>query len=290
MIRILAVFFILQNGLAAQKPSQNLPELDSFLKNVRMHLRSDRLLQSQYAFKLKETEIQLDKKGDTKKIEVNEYEVYPSLEEDFTYLRHISKNGKSLSAEEIDKQDRKQDKKVNERAQELEREGTDERARRLAKETEEKRKEDAIIDELFQLYDMEMIGRDFIDGTSAILLQFKPRKDYKPKSGEAKILAKLSGRAWFCEEDYEMIRIEVELIEDLKFGLGVLARLNKGAKGVLSRRRINGEIWLPAETSFSGNARLMLFKGMRIKTISEFSDYKKFTVGTSVKFGPPAKD
>jgi hypothetical protein len=289
MVHILAVLFFLHNGLAAQESTQNLPEINSFLKNVRAHLRSDRLLQSQYTYKLKETEIQLGKKDDTKKTEVNEYEVYPSLEEGFTYLRHISKNGKPLSPEEIEKQDRKHDEKLNERAQEMERGGADDRARRLAKEAEEKRKEDAITDELFQLYAISMMGRDVIDGTSTILLQFKPRKDYKPKSREAKILAKVSGRAWFCEEDYELTRIEVELIEDLKFGLGVLARLNKGAKGVFLRRRINGEIWLPAETSFSGSARLMLLKGMRIKTISEFSDYKKFTVGTSIQFDPPAK-
>jgi hypothetical protein len=290
MMRIFAVLFVLNSGFAAQDSTQNLPELNSFLKNVRAHLQSDRLLQSQYAYKLKETEIQLDKKGDTKKTEVNEYEVYPSLEEGFTYLRHMSKNGKPLSPEEIEKQDRKHDKKLNERAQEMEREGADERARRLAKEAEEKRKEDAITDELFQLYDISITGRDFIEGTSTIQLQFKPRKDYEPKSREAKILAKISGRAWFCEEDYELTRVEVELVEDLKFGLGVFARLNKGAKGVFLRRRINGEIWLPAETSFSGSARLMLLKGMRIKTISEFSDYKKFTVGTSVKYSTPAKD
>jgi len=94
---------------------------------------------------------------------VNEYEVYPSLEEGFTYLRHISKNGKSLSPEEIKKQDRKHDKKLNERTQEMEREGADERSRRLAREAEEKRKEDAITDELFQLYDISMTGRDFIE-------------------------------------------------------------------------------------------------------------------------------
>jgi hypothetical protein len=281
---VIVVLLIIQSSLAAPCSSENLPDLDAFLRGVRAHLRSDRLVQIQYAYNLKETETHLDKKGNPKKVEVNEYEVYPSLDEEFTYMRLISKNGLPLDPEKIEKQDREHDKKAKERARNLEKEGTDERTRRLQREAEEKRKEDEIIDEVFRLYDIKMVGREVMDGRSAIQLAFQPFPNAKPSTKEGKLLVKVSGRAWFCEEDHELMRLEAELIDNVSFGLGLLARLNKGAKATFVRRHINNEIWLPAESHFSGTARLLLLKGIRIQTDSEYSGYKKFTVETSVKF------
>ena len=35
--------------------------------------------------------------------------------------------------------------------------------------------------------------------------------------------------AWISESDYELVRLEAEAIDNVPFGLGVLARLHKGA-------------------------------------------------------------
>jgi hypothetical protein len=286
MSGILYILLILQISLTIKDSGQPLPDLDTFLRNIRAHLRSDRLLQSQYTYNLRQTETWLDKEGNPRKTEVNVYEVYPSLDEEFTYTRRISKDGKPLSAEEIEKQDRNHEKKLRKRERKLKHEGMDEETRRLSREAQERRKEDLIIDEIFRLYEITISGREIIDGRSAIHLVFRPRPDFEPVSKEAKLLAKMAGRAWFCETDHQLMRAEVELIDNLSFGLGLLARLNKGAKAVLTRRLVNNEIWLPAEAHFTGKARLLLLKGIRINTTSEFSDYKKFTVETSVTYRP----
>ncbi len=44
------------------------------------------------------------------------------------------------------------------------------------------------------------------------------------------------------------------------------------------------QIWLPAEARFAGTARFLLLKGLRLESISEFSDYRKFSVFASVSF------
>ena len=284
MLHILLAILVLQSGLAEPRPAGDLPEHDEFLRNVRSQLRSDRLLQSQYTFNLKVTESRLDKKGNVEKTEVNEYEVYPSLEEDLTYTKHVSKNGIRLKSGEIEKQDRKHNKKLAKRQKMLSKEDSDDRTRRLAREAEEKRREEEIIDEVFQLYDISMAGRERIEGHSAIRLDFRPRPEYKPSSREAKILSKFAGRAWFCEEDFQLIRIETGLIENLSFLKGILARIHKGTEFTFQRRRINDEIWLPAEQHISGTARVLLFKKIRFKYVYEYSDYKKFTVGTEIKY------
>jgi hypothetical protein len=269
----------------APKPDKPLPELNEFIKGIRSTLHSDRLLLSQYTFTEKDIERNLDKDGKVKSTDEEIHEIYPSLEEGLTYERLISKNGKPLSQKDLDKQDRKHDKKMQERAQQLEREGTSERAKRLAKEAEEKRKEEETLDDLFRLYEIRMAGRETQNGYQAILLTFDPRPEYKPRTRDGKFLEKIKGRAWICEEDHQLVRIEATLIDNLTLGMGVLARLNKGATAVFERRKVNNEIWLPAQARFTGSARLLLLKGMRIDASSEYSDYRKFTVETRVKYG-----
>ncbi|MBZ5499214.1 MAG: hypothetical protein LAP85_22680 [Acidobacteriia bacterium] len=123
-----------------QPPAQAgkpLPDLEDFLKGVRSHLRSDRLLLSQYTYTEKDLIHELDKKGNIKSGHELVYEVYPSLEEGLSYRRLMSRDGKPTGKKDQDKQDRQHDKKLMEPKRALEREGTDERARRLAKEAEE---------------------------------------------------------------------------------------------------------------------------------------------------------
>jgi len=278
------LFTILQSSMAAGESTKDLPELDAFLQGVRANLSSDRLLQSQYTYNLKQTKIHLDKEGNPKKFEVDEFEVFPALDDEYTYRRQVVKDGQPLDPEKIEKQDRSHDKKLKKRAKDLEKEDVDERTRRLRKEEEEQQKEDLIIDELFRMYEFSLVRRDFIDGHHAILLEFRPRPDFKPSSREAKVLVKLAGKAWFCEEDHQLIRSDVEFIDNVSFGKGLLARLHKGTKASILRQRINEEIWLPAKAHITGTARILLIKKIKINTINEFSGYRKFAVDSFIDY------
>ena len=264
--------------------SKPLPELQGFLKEVRVRLASDSLLLSQYTYTQKVTERRLDKNGRITTSEEQVFEVYPSFEKGMTYLRLISKNGKPRSDREIEKSDREYDKKRAEWEKKLEREGTDARARRLAKEAEGKRKEAQILDEAMEMYRFAMSGREMLDEQPAVLLTFEPRSEYKPRSREAKYLSRIAGRAWICEEDYELMRLEARLQGNISIGFGLLARLNKGATATFQRRKINGEIWLPVQARFQGTGRLLLLKNMRLDTTVECTDFLKFSVDTRVQF------
>jgi hypothetical protein len=100
---------------------------------------------------------------------------------------------------------------------------------------------------------------------------------------------KMAGIAWFDEQDRERVRVRVELSNNIRFGLGVLGKLNKGAAAALERCRVNGEIWLPAEARFAGSARVLLLKGLRLESISEFGNYRKFSVETAATSPTPRK-
>jgi hypothetical protein len=265
---------------SAPAGSKPLPELDSFLRDIRNHLHSDGILQSQYTYTQTTILRELDSGGRAKKTETRVYEVYPSLEERMTYNKLISKNDKPLSAEEIRKSDNNFEKRRREWEQKIDRESTGEKQRR---EKEALQKEEESLDEAFRLYRISMIGREELEGLPAIALRFEPRPEYKPGTRDGKILAKIQGKAWFSEADQELVRIEAELLSNLSFGLGFVARLNKGTRVVFQRRRVNDEVWLPASAHFTGTGRLLVFKGFHIDQEMIYSDYRKFSIESGFK-------
>jgi hypothetical protein len=62
--------------------------------------------------------------------------------------------------------------------------------------------------------------------------------------------------------------------------------VHKGSKAAFERRKVNGEQWLPARATYTGSARVMLLKVMRVGGTLEFSDYRKFSVETETKIKP----
>ena len=264
-----AVAVVLGLGIthAQEKP---LPDLGPLLKDLRKTLHSDRVLLSQYTYVEKNTENRLDKSGHITKTEIEILEMYPSLEQDLSYSRLISKNGKPVDAKELEKKDLEQQKKVLDWMDKLKRETPAEKEKRLAKVAEANRKENEAIDEAFALYSVSMKGREVVDGHDAIVVEFRARPDFKAKTDGGKIAKKLTGRAWIDERAHELIRIEVDLVDTISIGLGFLAKLSPGAHAMFQRRLVNNEIWLPAEARFTGSARLLLVKGLRIDASSEY--------------------
>jgi hypothetical protein len=62
---------------------------------------------------------------------------------------------------------------------------------------------------------------------------------------------------------------------------------------VFERRRVNGEVWLPAESRFAGTGKILALKTFRVDQQTTYSDYKKFSVETLFNIGQrkqPAKE
>ena len=269
---------------AAEEPTAAaLPNLQILMGEVRERLHSDDFLLDQYTFTERQTERRLDADGNVKKTITSLYEVYPSPEPGRTYRKLVARDGKPLTAEELAKEDQTQEAKEARKAAKLYGEDA---SRRASAESERRLKETKTIDELFRIYEFRVVGCETLDGRGAILVTFEPRPGVGTETQSGKILKKFAGRAWIDEADRQLVRVEAELVDDLSFGFGLLAKLKKGSRAQIQRRKVNDEIWLPSEARFVGNARLFLVKGLHIDTLSEYSDYKKFTVGTEAAVTP----
>jgi hypothetical protein len=284
LLPVLSFGVLAAPALRGEDPqAQPLPELRSFLDEVRARLHSDDFLLEQYTFTEKQTQKELDSSGNVKKVSSSRYEVYPSAEPGHTYRRLIERDGKPLSSDELAKEDRKQESKEAKRDEKL---GGEDESRRAANEAERRRKETEVIDEVFRVYDIRMDGRETLDGRGAIVLDFEPKPGIEATTRGGKILRKFAGRAWIDEEDRQLVRVEAQLIDDLSIGFGLVAKLKKGTHAEILRRKVNDEIWLPAEARFVGHGRLFLVKGLHIDALSEYSDYRKFTVATASEVHP----
>ena len=251
-----------------------------------MNLHSDRFLLRQYTYNETQEVIELNKQGESQKTSVRSYEVFPSTVEELIYRRLISKDGKPVEQKELRKQDKKYNKRVQKYAKKGRKRGLQAGSEYGAGEAEALREEKQLIEEMLRLYRFEIQGREVLEGYSTLIVRFTPRPGFKSKLKDIKILRKVQGRVWVSEQDYQPVKVEAETLESLKFGWGIVAKLNKGAQMVFQRHKVNDEIWLPARASFRGSGRMLLFKGFRFQANSQYADYKKFTVASKVSFAP----
>jgi hypothetical protein len=265
---------------ADDRDARPLPDTRTFLDEVRRNIRSDDALLEQYTFTEKRIEKRLDGSGGVKKIKTETFEVYPSAEPGKMYRRLVARDDVPVPASELAVQDKKQEERTELSERKRAAEDDAARARRAAQEEQERREEQEVVDEVFRMDDIRVEGRENLNGRPTVIISFAPKPGYKPVTPAAKVIQKLAGRAWIDEQDRQLVRIEARLLENLGVGPARLARLQKGAQTYFVRRKVNDEIWLPAEARFTGAAKVLLLFGARVDAIFEYGNYRKFSVST----------
>jgi hypothetical protein len=268
-------------AIFAQEQARPLPDQATFMEEFRKSLHTPEKLLSQYTYTEKETESKYDSKGKVTSSETNVYQMLHGAEEWQTYRRHVSKNGKPLSEQELEKQDRKEKERVGKETRKRASWSESKRQQEKAKADREERES---TDDAFGSFNFQFVRREMIDGVSTILVNFTPKKNYKPKTSDAKELQHVAGRVWISEEDHQLVRLEAEVIDSIKIGAGLLAKVQKGSTLKFELRKINNEIWLPIRGEMMMNARVLLLKGWNVGVVLEFSDHKKFNVDTILEF------
>jgi hypothetical protein len=283
-MRIGLAFLVAGSTLAAQ--DRPLPDQQSFLAETRKHLQTDSTLQSSYVYVETRREQKLDKHGRTSKESVKVFESYPGLPGEARWERLVAEDGRPVPAEELAKQDRERQKSAAGMVQRLAEDASKERARQEREYQKARREREDAVNDIFNVFTIRMIGREPIERHETIAFLLTPRPDAKPKTTEGRQMKHFNVRAWISESDHELVKLEAEAIDTLSFGLGVLARLHKGARLSFLRRKVNGEVWLPPVASYQGSARVGLLLTLRRGGTSEYSGYRKYSVDTSATIEP----
>ncbi len=249
-------------------------DLPALLARIALNQRAVDERVTQYTYTLTETIRRLDGDRRIKETEVKTYEVYP-LTGGVRVRKLVAVNGKSLSAAEAEKEQRRVAKFIEEHEA---RQQKGKAGRADANDEAQKRR--LTIAQFLRACEFHHPRRETLRGRPVIVCDFRPRHDYKPTNSTEKILQKLVGTVWLDAEDEEVARLEGRFATDVKVGGGLLASLKRGAAFVFEQTRTGEGVWLPLREDFNADIKVLLVAGLNISVENRYSDYKKFSTET----------
>ncbi len=217
----------------------------------------------------------LDGKGRIKKTESESFDVL--ILGGRPYKKLIEKNGRPLSPQEAVKAEADFEKELRKRRGESEKQ----RAALAAKQEKERRESRKFLNEIPEAFTFQLAGVEQFDGRPVWVIDAEPRPEFRPKVKRADLLKKFRGRLWIDQQQYQWVRVEMETIETVSFGL-FLARLGPGAQLSFEQARVNDEVWLPRRASTRLTARLGLVARLNAETDVEWKQYRKFQTDSRV--------
>jgi hypothetical protein len=181
----------------------------------------------------------IDEKGRLREREERVYDVGPLA--GGVYASLVEKNGKSLTSSDLlDEKERRQ--RFLERSS----------AQRFGGGDSDRVPLDP---ELFNRYKAEVLGREWKDGRSALILRFWPRSaDLPIRRRQDYVLNKLTGKVWIDEQDWEIVKVDAHLTERVRVMLGLVAALDK-ADLSFEQLPMGGGVYLPLKLTANFEGR-----------------------------------
>jgi hypothetical protein len=175
----------------------------------------------------------------------------------------VEHNGRPPSAEEKAKQDAKIEK--------ARREPSAERAARLRKEKQEAA---ALMRDVLQAFDYQLLGTEAVNGRPAYVLQATPHAGYRAESKYGKLIAKVEGKIWVDQQDMVWVKVDGHVTQPFSMGL-FLARVLHGSRISMEQTRIADGIWLPKQIEVRANAKVLFVKNLMIDRILSYSGFRQ---------------
>ena len=278
LVLVLALAALAAVTSAQERP---LPDQDTFFAEVRARLQTDGALQSRYRYIETRRDQKLDEHGRPVEESVKVFESHPGFPGEGRWERLLVEDGTPVPADELAEQDRARQQKAREAARRTANMSARDRARQRREWEEHRRERAETVEDVFRVYAIRMLGRERVGGHDTIAFALTPRSDADPRTDDGERLRHFKVRAWISETEYELVQLEAEAIDTVSIAFGLLARVHPGSRFGFTRRKVNGEAWLPAVSSYSGSARVGLVRVLRRRSSSEFSDYHRVSDGAS---------
>jgi len=226
-------------------------------------------LQRDYTYAERVVEHKLKGNGEVGSTETRTYDVLEIYGEQVRRL--TSKNDKSLSAKDVEKEDEKIQKVIDKRKHESD----SDREKRLKREEKEREDDRRFVTEVADAYNFTLVRTESLDGRETYVIDAEPRPGFEAKSKEAKFLPKFKFRVWIDRAENQWVKLDAECIDTVSLGL-FLARVHKGSRILIDTTRVNDEVWLPRHVALHVDVRIALLKNFNVEQDVTYADYKKF--------------
>ena len=237
---------------------------------------------TEYSFLQKETDREINSKGEIKKETVKVSEVFPIVNRE-PVKKLISENGIPITGERAAKEQKRVEEEFAkaERDKEKDKQRVEknraERARKNAAKAKEGEDDDVDISGFLRVCEFVSPRRERFRDREAVVFDFRPRPGFKSSNRQEDLISKLIGVVWIDPADNQVMRLEARLAEGFKMAGGLLVNLRPGAAFVMEQTRMVEGVWLPRMAQINLSVKVLLFGGGDFNKTIEWSDYKHFS-------------
>src|SRR5262245_48400117 len=171
---VLGVLFL----VAPHAQERPLPDFNTFAAEVKKHLATDEERQSGYVFNERRVEQKVNAAGRVTSESIKVYEVYPGLPDEDRYRRLIEEDGRPTPPGKLAKQDSERRKQAEEYARKQA--VSSERQKQNRQLDKERQEYSAAVEDVFRIYDIQMVRREPIDGIETIFATLTPKPGVRP--------------------------------------------------------------------------------------------------------------
>lgn len=106
-----------------------------------------------------------------------------------------------------------------------------------------------------------------------VTLAFKPNPNFRPPSPEARVFHGMQGEITVDVRQERLAAINGHLMEDVKFGGGLLGHLDKGGKVEVRQAEVAPGHWEMTDLVVDMKGKALIFKTISVQQIENHSDY-----------------
>jgi len=146
----------------------------------------------------------------------------------------------------------------------------------------EKRRRDRadLVDEMAKAFRVTWAGRETRGSQTLAKLLLDPDPSFKPTSHLAAAFQHVRAALWVDESAAQAARVEIDIISDISFGGGIVAKVYHGGHFVMEQSEVAPGVWLPTLYTYDVDGR---------KFVVGFNVHEKTEVTHYRHVGPPAQ-
>ncbi len=110
---------------------------------------------------------------------------------------------------------------------------------------------------------------------NAVRLTFTPNPQFRPSTREDRVLQQMAGEIWVDGTQKRLISISGQLMDEVKFGGGLLGHLEKGGEFRVKREELVRGDWEVTQLVVNMHGKALMFKSISVQQKEIHSDFER---------------
>jgi hypothetical protein len=115
-----------------------------------------------------------------------------------------------------------------------------------------------------------------------VKVTFAPNPEFQPPSREGRVLHELEGEMWLHRSQERLVNISGHLVNEVKFGGGLLGHLEKGGQFVVKRDEVAAGDWEMTAMEVDMRGKILLFKNITVRQKERHSNFRQVSDGLTL--------